>query len=145
MSSRNMLSLPVPQSECWVVASWGACLQLLQGSADIGVQIFGDPQDSPAGQVSDRSWPSPFTDHDALRQFAQHVDVVTYEQENIPVATVETLLEHVPVFPGPELLRASQHRLLEKTSLRRIGIPTADFLKISSAVELRTGNRGLWW
>jgi len=102
-----------------------------------GVQIFGDPQDSPAGQVSDRSWPSSFTDCDALRQFAQHVDVVTYEQENIPVATVETLLQHVPVFPGPELLRASQHRLLEKTSLRSIGIPTADFAKVTSAEELR--------
>ena len=104
-----------------------------------GVQIFGDPQDSPAGQVSDRSWPESFTDHDALRQFAQHVDVVTYEQENIPVATVEILLQHVAVFPGPELLRASQHRLLEKTSLRGIGIPTADFLKITSAAELESG------
>ena len=104
-----------------------------------GVQIFGDPQDSPAGQVSDRSWPACFTDHDALRQFAQHVDVVTYEQENIPVATVEALQEYVSVFPGPELLRASQHRLLEKTSLRGIGIPTADFLKITSETELRKG------
>ena len=104
-----------------------------------GVQIFGDPDVSPAGQVSDRSWPSPFTDHDALRQFAQHVDVVTYEQENIPVATVEALMQHVPVFPGPELLRASQHRLLEKTSLRNIGILTADFLKITSAAELQSG------
>ena len=104
-----------------------------------GVQIFGDPQDSPAGQVADRSWPSPFNDHDALIQFARHVDVVTYEQENIPVATVEALLEHVPVFPGPELLRASQHRLLEKNSLRSIGIPTADFLKVTSAAELKNG------
>ena len=104
-----------------------------------GVQIFGDPQDSPAGQVSDRSWPSSFTDHDALRQFARHVDVVTYEQENIPVATIETLLQHVPVFPGPELLRASQHRLLEKSALRSIGIPTADFLKVTTAAELQRG------
>lgn len=103
-----------------------------------GVQIFGDPQDSPAGQVSDRSWPSAFTDHDELIKFAEHVDVVTYEQENIPVETVETLLQHVPVFPGPELLRASQHRLLEKTSLRGIGIPTADFLKITSSAELQS-------
>lgn len=104
-----------------------------------GVQIFGDPANSPAGQVSDRSWPSAFTDFDALRQFAENVDVVTYEQENIPVATVESLLQHVPVFPGPELLRASQHRLLEKSSLRGIGIPTADFLKITSVAELQAG------
>ena len=104
-----------------------------------GVQVFGDPPDSPAGQLCDRSWNSPFTDHDALRKFAQHVDVVTYEQENIPVATVETLLEFVPVFPGPELLRVAQHRLLEKTSLRSIGIPTADFLEITSAAQLQRG------
>ncbi len=117
----------------------GRMFALAARQCGYGVQIFGDPQDSPAGQVSERSWPVPFTDHDALRQFAQHVDVVTYEQENIPVTTVEALLEHVPVFPGPELLRAAQHRLLEKTSLRRIGIPTAEFLKICSADELRQG------
>ena len=98
---------------------------------------FGDPSDSPAGQVSDLSIPAKFSDEDALRKFAAQVDVVTYEQENIPVPTVELLLQHVPVFPGPELLRASQHRLLEKTSLRRIGIPTANFAAVHSAEELK--------
>ena len=98
---------------------------------------FGDPSDAPAGQVSDLSIPAKFSDEDALRKFAAQVDVVTYEQENIPVPTVELLLQHVPVFPGPELLRASQHRLLEKTSLRKIGIPTANFAGVQSAEELK--------
>jgi 5-(carboxyamino)imidazole ribonucleotide synthase len=100
------------------------------------VVVFGDPADSPAGQVSDCSIPAAFHDQDALLQFARQVDVVSYEQENIPVPTVEFLLQHVPVYPGPELLRASQHRLLEKTTLRSIGIPTADFVGIQSAAEL---------
>lgn len=101
------------------------------------VIVFGDPDDSPAGQVSDRCFDAPFMDLDALRAFAKIVDVVTFEQENIPVATVEALQEIVPVYPGPDLLRASQNRLLEKTSLRQIGIPTADFVRVKSADELR--------
>ena len=102
------------------------------------VVVFGDPADSPAGQVSDCSIPAAFDDQEALLEFARQVDVVSYEQENIPVSTVEFLLQHVPVYPGPELLRASQHRLLEKTTLRGIGIPTADFARIESAADLRS-------
>ncbi len=102
------------------------------------VVVFGDPANSPAGQVSDFSFDAAMDDESQLRKFAEAVDVVTYEQENIPVPTVEFLLQHVPVFPGPELLRASQHRLLEKTSLRSIGIPTADFVSVRSAADLRS-------
>lgn len=100
------------------------------------VVAFGDPADSPAGQVSDRSFHAGFDNRDALLEFARTVDVVTYEQENIPVSTVEFLLQHVNVFPGVELLSASQHRLMEKNALRKIGIPTADFLGVTSAKEL---------
>lgn len=103
------------------------------------IAMYGDPADSPCGQISDLSFPGDFTDHEALARFAQSVSVVTYEQENIPVSTVEFLQNFVPVFPGPQLLKASQNRLLEKTSLRSIGIPTADFLRITSAEDLIQG------
>ncbi len=101
--------------------------------------VFGDPADSPAGQVADQSFPTKFSDEEALLKFAKQVDVVTYEQENIPVPTVTFLQQHVDVYPGPALLRASQHRLIEKTSMRTIGIPTADFVRIDSAESLRNG------
>ncbi|MFN9046815.1 MAG: ATP-grasp domain-containing protein, partial [Planctomyces sp.] len=100
---------------------------------------YGDPADSPCGQISDASFPQSFTDWDALGDFAARVSVVTWEQENIPVSTVEFLRERVPVYPSLELLRASQHRLLEKTALRSLGIPTADFLRITSVGELQAG------
>ncbi len=106
-----------------------------------GLVVFGDQCDSPAGQIADRTFSAAFTDEDALKQFASSVDVVSYEQENIPVRTVEVLQQYVPVYPGPALLKASQNRLLEKTSLRSIGIPTADFLRITSAEELIAGVR----
>lgn len=100
---------------------------------------YGDPADSPCGQISDAGFPQSFTDWDALREFATAVSVVTWEQENIPVETVEFLRERVPVYPSVQLLRASQHRLLEKTAMRSLGIPTADFLRITSVAELQAG------
>lgn len=106
-----------------------------------GFVVFGDQIDSPAGQIADQTFSAAFTDEDALKQFAATVDVVSYEQENIPVRTVEVLQQYVPVYPGPALLKASQNRLLEKTALRSIGIPTADFLRITSAEELTEGVR----
>lgn len=104
-----------------------------------GIHVFGDEQDSPAGQLSDRTWTTSFDDHSQLRQFAQCVDVVTYEQENIPVPAVEVVQEFVPVRPGAALLRAAQHRLIEKSSLRDIGIPTADFFGVQSVAQLQSG------
>ena len=103
------------------------------------VQVFGDPQDSPAGQVCDRAWGAAFDDLDQLKQFSNRVDVVSYEQENIPVATVEFLEQFVPVRPGVKLLQASQHRILEKSTLQSIGIATADFAAVHSLVDLTDG------
>lgn len=99
------------------------------------VMVFGDPIDSPAGQVADAAVDASFLDHDALRAFAKQVDIVSYEQENIPVATIETLLPLVDVRPGIELLRASQNRLLEKSSLQAIGIRTAGFCRVASETD----------
>ncbi|MBL8815669.1 MAG: 5-(carboxyamino)imidazole ribonucleotide synthase [Planctomyces sp.] len=121
----------------------GRMFALVARQFGYSVQVFGDLPDSPCGQISDRVWNNPFTDETALNEFARSVDVVTYEFENIPVSTVSYLTERVEVRPGVELLRAAQHRLLEKNGLRAIGIPTADFLRISSVQELREGIRQL--
>ncbi|MCA9062107.1 MAG: 5-(carboxyamino)imidazole ribonucleotide synthase [Planctomycetaceae bacterium] len=126
----------------------GSCLGML-GGGQLGrmfasvarrmgyhIHIFGDTPDGPAGQLSDHTWNASFTDVDQLEQFAAQVDVVTYEQENIPVSTVEHLQTMTRVFPGRELLRMSQHRRLEKSSLNEIGIPTAEFRSVTSAASL---------
>ncbi len=117
----------------------GRMFALVARQFGYSIQVFGDLPDSPCGQVSDRVWNQPFADERSLDEFARSVDVVTYEFENIPVSTASYLAERVEVRPGVELLRASQHRLLEKNGLRAIGIPTADFLRITSPEELRDG------
>jgi 5-(carboxyamino)imidazole ribonucleotide synthase len=103
------------------------------------IAVYGDPEGSPCGQVSDRSYAARYDDFESLAEFANGVSVVSYETENVSLAAVEFLEQRVPVFPNSALLRVSQHRLLEKSALRAIGIPTADFLRITSVAEATAG------
>ena len=57
-------------------------------------------------------------------RFADGLDVVTYEFENVPVASARSLAERLPVYPPPQALEAAQDRLVEKTFFHGLGIPT---------------------
>src|ERR1700694_856936 len=77
-----------------------------------------------------------YDDPEALRRFASGLDVVTYEFENVPVATVRQLANWAPVYPPPRALEIAQDRLCEKTFFAELGIATAPFAKVDSRVEL---------
>ena len=61
---------------------------------------------------------------------------MTYEFENVPVASARFLAERVPVFPPPESLEFAQDRLLEKTLFEEVGLAVAPFSPVSSTDEL---------
>lgn len=76
----------------------------------------------------------------ALKSFAQGLDAVTYEFENVPVESVRLLTACVPhVFPPPEALEASQDRFAEKTLFNSLGIQTAPFRCVETLDDLRHG------
>ena len=76
-------------------------------------------------------------DHEALRRFAEGLDVVTYEFENVPVETVRFLEGlGVPVLPGAHALEVSQDRLLEKQFFASHGVPTAPFAAVDTEQDL---------
>lgn len=77
-----------------------------------------------------------YDDVDRLAELAHVVDVVTYEFENVPVASARYLSERVAVFPPPVALEASQDRLDEKRFFARLGIPTPAFEPVSSRSDL---------
>ncbi|WP_440996433.1 5-(carboxyamino)imidazole ribonucleotide synthase [Arhodomonas sp. SL1] len=91
---------------------------------------------SPTGQVADREVVADYDDLDAVAEFARGVDVVTFEFENVPVAAAETAARFVPVRPRGEVLHVAQHRLREKTTLWRLGVPTAAFEAVDSPQAL---------
>jgi len=103
-----------------------------------GIQVYSPDGYSPAGQIADREWTGGWEETARLKEFAQRVQVVTLEFENVPVATIQQLQEWVPVRPGPAVLEAAQNRLLEKTAIRQCGLPTAEFVAVNSLEELHT-------
>ena len=93
--------------------------------------------DSPTGQISDREFNVPFTDIATLLDFAEGVDVVTYEFENIPVAALDALAPTVALRPGRDVLYTTQNRRREKEFLQRNGFPVAPFRVVENEGELR--------
>ncbi len=91
-----------------------------------------------AGQVADLEVNAPYNDLDALRAFAEGVDLITLEFENIPAEVIETLSALKPVLPGWTALHTCQHRQREKDFLKAEGFPCAPFEYADSASSLET-------
>lgn len=97
---------------------------------------FADTPDSPAAQVCAASTLADYRDTRALDAFADAVDVVTLEFENIPEESVRYLAGRVPVRPGPDVLAIAQDRMLEKDFLNSIDIPTAPYAHVTDLASL---------
>ncbi len=102
----------------------------------IRVHIYSPEPDSPASMVAARTFVSPYEDKAALKKFAETVDVITYEFENVPVGTVRYLQAFKPVLPDDRLLEVAQHRAREKKFLNDIGIPTAGWAAIADPGDI---------
>ena len=103
------------------------------------VHTFSPESDTPTGQIADIETTAGYDDLDAVRGFAGAVDVVTFEFENVPSATVEAAAQLVDVFPAGSILHTSQNRLREKTFLKQNGFPVADFHHITLIEDLYRG------
>jgi 5-(carboxyamino)imidazole ribonucleotide synthase len=102
------------------------------------VHTFSPDDDTPTGQVADVEVTAPYEDLDAVRAFAKRVDVVTFEFENVPAASVDAVGEIVPVRPAGSVLARTQHRLREKTFLAESGFPVTTFAEVRSRADLET-------
>lgn len=101
------------------------------------VHVLSPDDDTPTGQVADVEIQADYADLDAIAQFAQQVDVVTFEFENVPVETIDVVNRVAPVRPAGSILHTTQHRLREKSFLRSAGIPVTSFRPIRTLEELR--------
>ena len=92
---------------------------------------------TPTGQVSDKEYGNSYDDLDAVSEFARGVEVVTFEFENVPAATVEAAARFTPVRPSGAVLHTTQNRLREKSFLSVNGFPVPAFRHVTSLEELR--------
>lgn len=116
----------------------GRMFTLAAKSLGYRVQTFSPETDTPTGQVADKEWGADYADLAAVRAFAQSVDVVTFEFENVPAETAAAAAEFAPVRPGGAVLHIAQNRRREKEFLRRHGVPCAPFRLVQSLAGLNT-------
>lgn len=78
-----------------------------------------------------------YSDENQLRIFAEQVDCVTFETENIPLATAEFIDSIRPCCPSLPALKNSQNRYLEKSLFRQLDIATPRFYAVASEHDLQ--------
>ncbi|WP_181893020.1 5-(carboxyamino)imidazole ribonucleotide synthase [Falsiruegeria mediterranea] len=114
----------------------GRMLSVAASRLGFKTHVFEPGANPPAGHVADQVTTAAYDDAEALERFAQAVDVITYEFENIPTEALDLLEAHKPIRPGREALRVSQDRLTEKTFLQGLGLKTAPFADITDLDSL---------
>ncbi|ETD90946.1 5-(carboxyamino)imidazole ribonucleotide synthase [Rhodobacter capsulatus] len=114
----------------------GRMLSVAASRLGLKCAIFEPGANPPAGQVADRVFTASYDDEAALRAFAEAVDVITYEFENIPTSALDLLESLRPIRPGRKALATSQDRILEKSFLNGIGLTTAPWAEVTDAASL---------
>jgi 5-(carboxyamino)imidazole ribonucleotide synthase len=113
---------------------------LAMAAARLGLKchIYSD-HSGPAFDVAAACTVGAYDDLDAVRRFAEAVDVVTYEFENVPCETARAAESVKPVRPGVKALEVAQDRLVEKQFISALGIPVAPFAAVDCETSLDTG------
>jgi 5-(carboxyamino)imidazole ribonucleotide synthase len=114
----------------------GRMIAIAAAQLGLRTHIYAPDRDSPAFDVAAQRTMAAYEDEPALMRFAQSVDAVTYEFENVPSATAAVLAAHAPLHPSAQALAITQDRLSEKSFVAALGIATAPFAAVDSAADL---------
>ncbi|MFT6106394.1 MAG: 5-(carboxyamino)imidazole ribonucleotide synthase [Rickettsiales bacterium] len=100
------------------------------------VIVFSDVSDCPASFATNQTIVADYSDQKSLQEFADKIDVATFEFENIPVQAVDFVAKQKPVYPNSDVLRITQNRLKEKNFLNQISVKTTQYYAINSLSDL---------
>ncbi|OWU84120.1 phosphoribosylaminoimidazole carboxylase [Oceanicola sp. 22II-s10i] len=122
----------------------GRMLSVAASRLGLRCHIYEPGANPPAADVAHACTTAPYEDAAALLAFADSVDVITYEFENVPTSALDLLESRRPIRPGREALRISQDRLTEKDFLSGLGLKTAPYAAVDdlSALEAAVAQIG---
>ncbi len=95
-----------------------------------------DPKPGAPSGPLDQQVEAGYEDLEALDAFAEGLEAVTYEFENVPVGSARHLEDRVPVYPPPRSLEVAQDRLTEKEFFRSLDIGTAPYRRVDDRDDL---------
>jgi 5-(carboxyamino)imidazole ribonucleotide synthase len=114
----------------------GRMLALAAARLGLNTHVYCPEAASPAFAVATHHTCAAYEDAQALTHFAQSVQVVTYEFENVPEAAAHLLEQTTAVAPAPSILAITQDRLTEKNFIAAQGIALPDYANVESLGDL---------
>jgi len=132
------MSLILPGSTIGVLGGGQLGRMFAMAARRLGYRVhtLAPDHDTPTGQIADLEINASYDDMDAVRAFAQAVDVVTFEFENVAAEAVAEAERHAIVRPNGRSLAVAQHRLKEKSFLVEHGLPVAPFAPVRHEGDL---------
>ena len=129
---------PLPQGATIGILGGGQLGRMLSvAAARLGYRThIYEPGAAPAADVAHALTTASYDDAEALRAFAESVDVITYEFENVPAKSLDLLESIRPIRPNRRALAVSQDRLTEKEFLQGLGLRTAPFANVEAQADL---------
>jgi 5-(carboxyamino)imidazole ribonucleotide synthase len=118
----------------------------LMAAKDLGYRtvVWAPDFESPAFGLADEVIQAPFDNAKAFQRFTSQVDGVSYEFENLPLATIESMEAMGKVVsPSSHVLSICQHRILERQCLQQFNIPISPFKAINTLAQLTQGFEAL--
>ncbi len=135
-----MLKAPLPPGSTIGVLGGGQLGRMLAVAASrlgLKTHVYSEEANPPASDVAATTTVGAYDDDTALAGFADAVDVVTCEFENIPAKTLEIAGRSAPVFPPPKSFAVAQDRLVEKDFVSALGISVAPYAAVVDLNGLR--------
>ncbi len=114
----------------------GSMLSIAARKLNVKTVVFSDDPDAPAQNFCNQFISGNYDDKQKVINFVNHVDVVTYEFENIPFETLNEINKLKPVLPKPSVNRIIQHRLAEKDFVNKLNIRTTRYVSIEKRSDL---------
>ena len=114
----------------------GRMLAIAAARLGFRCHVYASDDDSPAFDVVRHHTCAPYEDRASLAEFADAVDLITYEFENVPAETADYLAARRAVLPDPAVLAHLQDRLIEKNFIVGLEVATAPYAAVGSPAEL---------
>ncbi|HEX8486072.1 5-(carboxyamino)imidazole ribonucleotide synthase [Sphingomonas sp.] len=114
----------------------GRMLAIAAAQLGYRTHVYAPEATGPATEVAAAWTQGRFEDAEAMRGFADRVDIATYEFENIDPHAVAYLSGRTPVQPPVRALDVARYRPNEKALVTELGGRTAPYREVASAAEL---------
>lgn len=114
----------------------GKMLAVAASQLGYHTHVYCPENDSPAFQVATTFTKARYDDFKQLDEFASKVDVVTFEFENVPAASIKRMENKIPVRPSGECLHYSQNRWIEKSFVKNLNIAVTPFQKVEGPDDI---------